>query len=101
MIRGIENNKNEYRNKKNIYKRQHDAAAVQTAEIPENYRKVPEFRKIKENTADIKYRWDTTCRRYKHCGRPSNGTRHKIPPSKGKIPEPGEIAELAKTTRKM
>ena len=53
MIHGIENNKNEYRSKK-IYKRQHDAAAVQTAEIPENYRKVPEFRKIKENIADIK-----------------------------------------------
>jgi hypothetical protein len=54
MKRGIENNKNEYRNKKNIYKRQHDAAAVQTTEIPENYRKVPEFRKIKENIADIR-----------------------------------------------
>jgi hypothetical protein len=40
--------------KKNIYKRQHDAAAVQTTEIPENYRKVPEFRKIKENIADIR-----------------------------------------------
>ena len=40
MIDGIENDKNEYRSKiKNIYKRQHDAAAVQTAEIPEKYRK--------------------------------------------------------------
>jgi hypothetical protein len=78
-----------------------DAAEVQTAEVPENYRKNPESRKIKENAADIKYRWDTTCRSYKHCGRPSNGTRHKIPPNKGKVPEPGEIAELAKITRKM
>jgi hypothetical protein len=39
---------------KNIYKRQHEAAAVQTTEIPENYRKVPEFRKIQENIADIR-----------------------------------------------
>ena len=54
MKRGIENDKNEYRSKIKKYKRQHDAAAVQTAEIPENYRKVPEFRKIKENIADIK-----------------------------------------------
>ena len=55
MIRGIENNKNEYRSKiKKNNERQHDAAAVQTAEIPENYRKVPEFRKIKENIADIR-----------------------------------------------
>jgi hypothetical protein len=55
MKRGIENNKNEYRSKiKKNNERQHDAAAVQTAEIPENYRKVPEFRKIKENIADIK-----------------------------------------------
>jgi hypothetical protein len=34
--------------------RENDAAVVQTAEIPENYRKNPELRKIKENTADIK-----------------------------------------------
>jgi len=47
MIRGIENNKNEYRSKiKNIYKRQHDAAAVQTAETPE---KLPQSSRISEN----------------------------------------------------
>jgi hypothetical protein len=45
MIHGIENNKNEYRSKK-IYKRQHDAAAVQTAETPEN---LPQSSRISEN----------------------------------------------------
>ena len=54
MKRGIENNKSEYRSEIKNNERQHDAAAVQTAETPENYRKVPEFRKIKENIADIK-----------------------------------------------
>jgi hypothetical protein len=82
-------------NKKN------DAATVQIAEIPENYRKNPELRKIKENTADIEYRWDTTCRSYKHRRRSNNGTRHKIPPNEGKVPEPGKIAEFAKNKRKM
>ncbi len=47
MNRGIENNKSEYRSEIKNNKRQHDEAAVQTAGIPENYRKVPEFRKIK------------------------------------------------------
>ena len=54
MKRGIEDNKSEYRSEIRNNEWQHDAAAVQTAEIPENYRKVPEFRKIKENIADIK-----------------------------------------------
>jgi hypothetical protein len=34
--------------------RQNDAAAVQTAEIPEKYRRNPELRKIKKGAADIK-----------------------------------------------
>ena len=55
MKRGIENSKSGYRSEIKNNERQHDAAAVQTAEIPENYRKAPRLRKIKENTADIKY----------------------------------------------
>jgi hypothetical protein len=78
-----------------------DAAKVQTVEVPEKYRKNPESRNTKENAADIEYRWDTTCRNYKHYGRSNKGTRHKIPPNKGKIPEPGEKAEFARITRKM
>ncbi len=39
MKRGIENNKSEYRSEIRNNERQHDAAAVQTAEIPEKYRK--------------------------------------------------------------
>ncbi len=68
-----------------------DAAAVQTAEIPGNYRKDPELRKIKENTADIKNISYTTCRSYKHRGGSNNGTRHKIPQNKGKFPEPDKL----------
>ena len=55
MKRGIENNRSGYRGEIQNNERQHDAAAVPKAEIPENYRKVPKLRKIKENTADIKY----------------------------------------------
>jgi hypothetical protein len=76
--------------------RQNDAAAVQTAEIPGNYRKDPELWKIKENTADIKYISYTTCRSYKHRGGSNNGTRHKIPQNKGKFPELDKIAKLSK-----
>ena len=61
------------------------------AEIPENYRKVPKLRKIKEDTADIKYISYTTCRSYKHRGGSNNGTRHKIPQNKGKFPEPDKL----------
>jgi hypothetical protein len=62
-----------------------------TAETPENYRKVPELRKIKENTADIKYISYTTCGSYRHRGGSNNGTRHKILQNKGKFPEPDKL----------
>jgi hypothetical protein len=55
MIRGIENNKNEYRSK--IKKYINDNMTRQRykqRKHRKNYRKVPEFRKIKENIADIK-----------------------------------------------
>jgi hypothetical protein len=81
--------------------RENDAATLQTAEIPENDRRNPELRKTKENTADIKYISDTTCRSYKHRGGSNNGTRHKIPPNEGKIPEPDKLAKFSKKTRKM
>jgi hypothetical protein len=74
--------------------RQNDAEAVQTAEIPENYRKNPELRKIKENTADIKYISDTTGRSYKHRGGSNNGTRHMIPQKRRKISGTGKISKI-------
>ena len=91
MKRGIENSKSGYRSEIKNNERQHDAAAVQTAEIPENYRKVPKLRKIKENTADIKYISYTTCGSYRHRGGSNNGTRHKVPQNKGKFPEPDKL----------
>jgi hypothetical protein len=80
--------------------RENDTAAVQTAGIPENYRKNPESRKIKENTAEIKYILETTSRSYKYRGGTNNGTRHKIPQNEGKVPEPDKLAKFSKNTRK-
>ncbi len=76
--------------------RQNDAAAAQTAEIPENYRRNPELRKIKESAADITYISDTTCGSYKHRGGPNNGTRHMIPQNEGKFPEPDKLTKIFK-----
>ncbi len=56
MKRGIENNKRGYRGEIQNDERHHDAAAVQKkAEIPGKLPQSPKLRKIKENTADIKY----------------------------------------------
>ncbi len=76
--------------------RENDAATLQTEEIPENDRRNPELRKTKENTADIKYISDTTCRSYKHRGGSNNGTRRKIPPNEGKNSGPGQISKIFK-----
>jgi len=54
MKRGIENNKTEYRSKiKNINDNM-TRQRYKQRKHRKNYRKVPEFRKIKENIADIK-----------------------------------------------
>ncbi len=57
------------------------------------------MRKIKENTANIKYISDTMGRSYKHRGMPNNGTRHMIPQNKGKFPELDKLAKFLKNTR--
>jgi hypothetical protein len=98
MKRGIENKKMDTAAKLSS-ERQNDAAAVQTAEIPENYCRSPELRKIKESAADIKYISDSTCRSYKHRGGSNNGTRHMIPQNEGKFPEPDKLAKSSKYTK--
>ena len=97
MIRGIENNKNEYRSKiKKYINANMTRQRYKQRKHRKNYRKDPELWKIKENTADIKYISYTTCRSYKHRGGSNNGTRHKIPQNKGKFPELDKIAKLSK-----
>jgi hypothetical protein len=54
MIHGIENNKNEYRSKKKYINDNMTRQRYKQRKHRKNYRKVPEFRKIKENIADIK-----------------------------------------------
>jgi hypothetical protein len=76
--------------------RQNDAAAVQTAETPENYRRSPELRKIKESAADIKYISATKCRNYKHRGVSNNGTRHTVPQNEENFPEPDKNSKIVK-----
>jgi hypothetical protein len=66
-----------------------------------NYRKNPESRKIIENAADTNIDGIQCVEAINTAEGSAKWTRHKIPPNKGKVPEPGEIAKLAKITRKM
>ncbi len=102
MRRGIKNKKKgEYRSEIKALSDNTTQQRYRTAETPENYRKVPKLRKIKEDTADIKYISYTTYGSYRHRGGSNNGTRHKVPQNKGRIPEPEKLENFSKNARRM